>query len=359
MGVDAAVVAVDAEGIMVEHGADDAARIDAVTLAVGELDSGRIGEREARTRALPERNLLRLLETGILVMERVGLEEDVGGGAEVSVHHDVLKIARTEPLHPADVEQSGHSGHTTDGDGHLIGGVANEIGIDDRIRGGEGLAVLLVKAIQQVDAPGVASPGVGSGAVHVVERLSHHVVDGAHDEVVKGNRHAFLNLIEKHGQEAVELGCAGEGLIQGLLLDRPLDLERRHLVEELDIDVGFVEHIGVVGGAVRQIPAFILRSDRETGADLLQNGTVPPVVHEDGRGRTGVRPIHEDDLADMVDEGSDEPIERVSIEDRVASVDDAVEILRDQIVLTEGLGERVVDDLVNLFYFHVFFLLSV
>ena len=340
---------------MVEHGADDATCIDAVTLAVGELDGGRIGEREARTGALPERNLLRLLETSILVMERVGLEEDVSGGAEVSVHHNVLKITRAEPLHPADVEQSGHSGHTTDGDSHLIGGVADKIGIDDRIRGGERLAVLLVEAIQQVDAPGVAGPGVGSGVVHVVERLSHHVVDGTHDEVVKGNRHAFFNLVEKHGQEAVELGCAGEGLIQGLLLNRPLDLERRHLVEELDIDVGFVEHIRIVGCAVRQVPAFVLRGDGETGADLLQNGTVSPVVHQDGGGRTGVGPIHEDDLADVVDEGSDEPIERVGVEDRVASVDDAVEILRYQIVLTEGLGERVVDDLVNLFYFHVFF----
>ena len=340
---------------MVEHSADDAAGLHAVTLAVGELDSRRIGEPEARPGALPERNLLSLLKPSVLVMERVGLEEDVGGGAEVGVHHDVLKIARAEPLHPTDVEQSGHSGHTTDGDGHLIGGVADKIGINDGIRGGERLAVLLVKAIQKVDAPGVASSGVCPGAVHVVERLGHHIVDGAHDEVVKGNSHAFFNLVEKHGQEAVELGCAGEGLIQGLLLNRPLDLERRHLVEELDVDVGFVEHVRVVGGAVRQIPAFVLRSDRETRADLLQNGTVPPVVHEDGRSRTGVRPIHEDDLADMVDEGSDEPIERVGIEDRVASVDDAVKILRDQIVLTEGLGERVVDDLVNLFYFHVFF----
>lgn len=355
VGINPTVVAVDAEGIMVEHGADDAACLHAVALAVGELDCRRVGESKARPRALPERNLLGLLKPSILVMERVGLEEDVGGGAEVSMHHDVLEIARAEPLHPSDVEQGGHAGHTTDGDGHLIGGVADKIGIDDSIRGCERLAVLLVKAIQQVDAPGVASSGVGSGAVHVVERLGHHVVDGAHDEIVKGNRHALFDLIEKHGQEAVELGCAGEGLIQGLLLDRPLDLERRHLVEELDVDVGFVEHIGVVGGAVRQIPAFVLRSDRETGADLLQDGTVPPVVHEDGGGRTGVGPIHEDDLADVVDEGSDEPIERVGVEDRVASVDDAVEILRDQIVLTEGLGERVVDDLVNLFYFHVFF----
>ena len=355
MGINPAVVAVDTEGVMVEHRADDATGVHAVTLAVGELDGRRVGEREARPGTLPERDLLGLLEPGVLVMERIGLEEDVGGGAEISVHHDVLKIARAEPLHPADVEQSGHSGHAADGDGHLIGGIADKIGIDDRIRCGERLAVLLVKAIQQVDAPGVAGSGIGSGIVHVVERLGHHVVDGTHDEVVKGNRHAFLNLVEKHGQKAVELGGTGERLIQGLLLDRPLDLERRHLVEELDVDVGLVEHVGIVGRTVRQIPAFVLCSHREPGADLLQNGAVPPVVHEDGGCGAGVGPVHEDNLADVVDKGSDEPVERVGVENRVARVDDAVEVLRNQIVLTEGLGERIVNDLVNLFYFHVFF----
>lgn len=344
---------------MVEHRADNAAGLHSVTLAVGELDGRRVGEAEARPGALPERDLLGLLEPGVLVMERVGLEEDIGGGAEISVHHDMLEIARAKPLHPSDVEQSGHSGHAADGDGHLIGGIADKIRIDDRIRCGERLAVLLVKAIQQVDAPGVAGSGVGSGAVHVVERLGHHVVDGTHDEVVKSNRHAFLNLVEKHGQEAVELGGAGERLIQGLLLDRPLDLKRRHLVEELDVDVGLVEHVGIVGRTVRQIPAFVLGSHREAGADLLQNGTVPPVVHENGGGGAGVGPIDKDDFADVIDEGSNEPIERVGVEDRVTRVDDAVEVLGDEVILTEGLGKRVVDDLVNLFYFHVFFLLSV
>lgn len=354
MGIDPAVVAVDAESVMVEHGADDAAGIHAVTLTVGELDSRRIRECEARAGALPERNLLGLLKPGVLVMEGVGLEEDVSGGAEISVHNDVLKIARAEPLHPSDVEQGGHAGHTADGDGHLIGGITDKVGVDDSVRRREGLAVLMIETIQQVDAPGVAGAGVGASAVHIVERLGHHVVDGAHDEVVKGDRHAFLNLVEKHGQEAVELGCAGERLIQGFLLNRPLDLEHRHLVEELDVDVGLVEHVGIVGRAVRQIPAFVLGGHREAGADLLQNGTVPPVVHKDGGGRARVGTVDEDDLPDVIDEGSDEPIERVGVENRVACIDEAFEIFGDQIVLTEGLGEGIVDDLVNLFYFHCF-----
>ena len=359
MGVDPAVVAVDTESVVVEHGADDTAGIHAVALTVCELDGGRIGEREARAGALPERNLLGLLKPGVLVMEGVGLEEDVGGGAEISVHHDVLKIARAEPLHPADVEQGGHAGHTTDGDGHLIGGITDKIRIDDSISRRERLAVLMIETIQQVDATGVAGAGVGATAVHIVERLSHHVADGAHNKVVKGNRHGFLNLVEKHGQEAVELGSAGERLIQGFFLNRPLDLERRHLVEEFDVDVGLVEHVGIVGRTVRQIPAFVLGGHREAGADLLQNGTVPPIVHKDGGRRAGVGAVDEDDLPDVIDEGSDEPIERVGVENRVARIDESVEIFCDQIILTESLGEGVVDDLINLFYFHCFFLLSV
>ena len=340
---------------MVEHRADDATGLHSVTLAVGELDGGRIGESEARPGTLPERDLLGLLKPGVLVMERVGLEEDVSGGAEISVHHDMLKIARAEPLHPADVEQGGHAGHATDGDGHLVCGIADEIRVNDCVRRGEGLAVLLIEAIQQVDAPRVAGAGVGASAVHIVERLSHHVIDGPHYEVVESDSHAFLNLIEKHGQEAVELSGAGERLIQRLLLNRPLDLERRHLVEELDVDVGLVEHVGIIGRTVRQIPTFVLGGYREPGADLLQNGAVPPVVHKDGGGRAGVGTVDENDLTDVIDEGSDEPVERVGVENRVARIDDSVEILRDQIVLTEGLGEGVVHDLINLFYFHVFF----
>ena len=83
MSIDSAVVAVHAESVVVEHSADDARSLHAVTLAVGELDRGRVGEIEARTGALPERNFLGLLKTSVLVMERVGLEEDVSGGAEI------------------------------------------------------------------------------------------------------------------------------------------------------------------------------------------------------------------------------------------------------------------------------------
>lgn len=137
MRVYAAVVAVDAEGVMVEHGADDAGCFNAVTLAISELDSGSVGEREARTRPLPERDFLGLLETSILVMECIGLEENVRGGAEIGVHDNMLEIARAEPFHAADVEQSRHSGHATDSDSHLVGGVANEIRIEDSVRRSE------------------------------------------------------------------------------------------------------------------------------------------------------------------------------------------------------------------------------
>lgn len=354
MSVNAAIVAVDAEGVVVEHSAEDAGGVHAVVFAGSELDRGGIREVEARARALPEGDFLGLLELGVLVVEGVGLEEHISRGTELGQHHNVLEVARAEPLHAADVEQGGHSRHPADGEGHLICGVADELGIDDSLSRGERLAVLMVEAVQKVHTAGVAGAGVGARVVHIVEGLAHHVVDGAHDEVVERNGHALLDLVEKHGEEAVELSRAGEGLIQRLLLDRPLDLERGHLVEELDIHVRFVEHVRVVGRTVRQVPAFVLRSDGEAGADLLQDGAVSPVVHQDGGSGAGVRPVHEDDLADVVDKGSDESVERVGVEDRRAGIDEAVEVLGDQVILAESLGERIVHDLVNLFYFHVF-----
>ena len=214
MSVNSAVVAVDTEGIIVEHGADDARSLHAMALTVGELDRGRIGEGKAGARTLPERDFLSLLKTSVLVMERVGLEEDVRGGAEIRVHDNMLKIARAEPLHAANVEQGRHPGHTTDSDGHLVGGIANEVGVDNSVRRRERLGILLIETIQQVDAPGVARTGIGTAAVHIIERLGHHVVDGAHDEIIEGHRHGLLDLVEKHGEEAVELGGRGEGLIQ-------------------------------------------------------------------------------------------------------------------------------------------------
>ena len=352
MGIYAAVVTVDTKGIVVKDSADDTGGFNAVTLAVGELDRGGVGERETRARALPERNLLGLLETSVLVMERVGLEENIRGGAEVGVHDNMLEIARAESLHAADIEQGGHSGHTTDSDGHLVGGIANEVGIEDGIRRREGLGVLLVETIQQVDAPRVTSSSIGAAAVHGVESLCHHVVDGAHDEVVKGNRHGFLNLVEKHGQEAIELGSAGERLIQRLLLHGALHLKRGHLVEELGVHVGLVEHIGIVGSAIGEIPALILGGGGEARADLLQNGAVAPIVHHNRRSGARVGSVNEHNLANVVDEGADEAVERVGVENLVASVHDAVEVLGDQVVLTKSLDKRGVDDFVNLFYFH-------
>lgn len=354
MGINTRVVPVDAKGIVVEDGAENAGRIDGVALACGQVDRPRIGEREALAGALPEGNLLGVGEFGIFVMERVGLEEHVSGGTELGQHDHVLKILRGKSLHTTDVEQGGHSGQTRDREGHMIGGEPDEVGIEDSVPGGQALAVLLVEAIQQVDRSGVACTGIGATAVHVVEGLAHHIVDGSHDEVVEGDGHALFDLIEKHGQERVELSGGGERLIQRLLLHRPLDLERGHLVEELDINVRLVEHVRIVGRSVGEIPAFVLGGHREAGTDLLENGTVAPIVHQNGGRAPGVGAVDEDHLTDMIDEGSDEAVEGVGIEDSVASIHDALQVFGDEVVTTEGLGQGVVDDLINLFYFHCY-----
>ena len=337
---------------MVEDGAQDAGRVDGVTLAGGKLDSAGVSESEALTGALPERNSLRIDELGVLIVEGIGLEEYVRSRAELGQHDHVLEVLRSEPLHASHVKQGRHARQPVDGEGHMIGGVADEVRIEDRRARSQALAVLLVEAIQQVDSSGVASTGVGAAAVHIVEGLAHHVVDGSHDKIVERDSHGLLNLIEEHGQEGVELSGGGEGLIQGLFLHGPLDLERGHLVEELDVHVGLVEHVGIVGGTVSEVPALILGGGGEAGADLLQNGAVAPVVHEDRRSAAGVGAVDEDDLADMVDQRPNKAVKGVGIEDGIAGIHDALQVLSDEVVAAKGFGERFVDDLINLFYFH-------
>ena len=352
MRVHTGVVAVDAKGIVVEDCAQDAGRVDGVALACGQLNGAGVGESETLTRALPERNSLRIDELGVLVMEGVGLEENVSGCAELGQHNHVLEVLRGEPLHAAHVEQGRHARQPVDGERHVVGGVADEVRVKDRLAGGEALGVLLVEAIQQVDGSGIASTGVGAAAVHVVEGLSHHVVDGSHDEIVEGNGHGLLDLVQKHGQECIELGSRGEGLIQRLLLYGPLDLERGHLVEELDVNVRLVEHVGIVGCTVGEIPALVLGGGGKAGANLLQNGAIAPVVHENGGRAAGVGAVDEDDLADVVDQRPNKTVESVSIEDGVTGIHDALQVFGDKVIAAEGLGERLVDDLINLFYFH-------
>lgn len=213
------VVAVDTKGVAVKDGAEDTGRIHAVTFAGDELDGTGIGEREVGAGALPERNCLSIDEFGVLIMEGVGLEEHVGGGSELGEHNNVLEVLRAESLHAADVEQGAHASQTVDAECHLVCGVPDEVGVKNSLSGREALVVLLVEAIQKIDAPSIAGPSVGTAGVHVIEGLGHHIVDGTHDEVVEGDGHAFLNLIEKHREEPVELGGGGERLIQGFLLN--------------------------------------------------------------------------------------------------------------------------------------------
>lgn len=352
VGVDAAVVTIDTQGFMIEDGAENTAGLDSVALRGQNFDGTGAVKVEVDAGALPEGNCLGIDELGVLVVERAGLEEHVGGGTELGQHHDVLKVLRGETLHASHVEKGGHAGQTVNGKCHLVGGVSDEIRIEDRLDRGELLGILSIVASQEVDAPCISGASVRTGVVHVVESFRDHVVDGTHDEVVERNGHPLLDLVQKHRQETVELSGAGEGLIQALLLHRALDLERGHLVEELDVHVRLVEHVGIVGSTVGQVPALVLGGSGKPGADLLQNGAVPPVIHQNGGGAAGIGTIHKDNLTNVIDKGANETIERIGVEDGVACIDNASEVLGDEVILAENLGQRLVDDLINLFYFH-------
>jgi len=352
--INAAVVAIDTESVVVEDGAQNAGSFDLMVFAGLDHDLACVSESEVLTRSLPERNGLSVDELSVLIVEGIALEEYVGRRTELGQHDNMLEILRGEALHAAHVEQRAHARQAVDGERHLISGIADEIGIEDGLLCSQLNSILRVVAGQEVDAASIAHAGVGSRTVHIVEGLCDHVVDGTHDEVVESDRHALLDLVQKHGQEGVELGGAGEGLIEGFLLHGALDLERGHLVEELDVHVGLVEDVGVIGLAVGEIPRLVLGGGRQTGTDLFENRAITPIIHHDGRRGAGVGTVDEYNLTNVVDEGTNEAVERVSIEDSVACIHNASEILLNEVIFTESLGERGVDYFVNLFYFHCY-----
>ena len=341
---DALVVVHHAESIAVEDDTKDTIDSLCVTAAgrsCHDLAGGREGIVCART--LPEGNGLGIDDLGVLVMESVGLEEHVGGGSELREHDDVLEVFRGEPLLATLVEQSAHARETIGVEGDLVGGVSDELRLKNSLSSRQGLPVLGIVSGEEVDS------AVGIGALG---RLDDHVVDGAHNERVVTHRHGLLDLVEDHGDESVELGCAGEGLLHLHLSDGRLDLEGGHLVEELGLGDGLVEDMRIVGLTVNQIPAFILNSLRHLAGDLLNDGAELPCVHEDGRGRTAIGTVNENDLADMVDKGADIGVESIGVEDGSTNVNHVGKILVDNDGIADDFLDCIIYEFMYLFDFH-------
>ena len=349
----ARVLGHDTEGVAVEHDTQDTGHGLRMPTGGGAVDLAGGVEAIVSAGTLPERNCLGADQLGVLVMERVGLKEDVRGGAELGEHHDVLKVLGSEPLLAALVEESAHAGQAIDMEGHLIRSIPDKIRVGDGIGSGETLAVAGVEAGKKVDCPRIARAGDGpGGVVGRIAGFEDHVVDSAHDKSVHTHGHCLVHLIEEHGDEGVELSRAGEGLLHLALGDGAVDLEGRHLVEELGLGLGLMEDVGVVGGAVCQLPGLVLDGLGHFRTDFLHDGAVLPRITQDGRGGALVRPDDEDHLADMVDERLDVLVEGAGIEDRRADVDDVRQVLIEDDGVADGLLSSRVDELVNLRYFH-------
>ena len=312
-------------------------------------------EAVVRAGALPERDRLGADQLSVLVVERVGLEEHVRGGAELGEHHDVLEVLGGEPLLAALVEKGAHASQTIDVKSHQVGCVPNEILIRHGIRCRKRLAVAGIVAREEIDRSRIARTGNGPGGViGGVAGLQDHVVDGTHHETIHTNSHGLLDLVEQHRDEGVELSGAGEGLLHLTLSDRAVDLEGRHLVEELGLNPGLVENVGIIGRAVRQLPRLVFNGHRHFGADFLHDGAVLPRITQDRWGGTPVRPDDEDHLADMIDKRLDILVESAGVEDRRADVNDVGQVLVEDDRIADGLLSGRVDELIDLRYFHCY-----
>ena len=353
---DPGVLGHDAESIAVEHDTEDTSHGLGMTGRSSPIHLAGGVEAVVRTGALPERDCLGTDQLGVLVVERVGLEEHVRGGAELGEHHDMLEILRREPLLAALVEEGAHARQTIDMKGHLIRGIADEVGVGNGIGGAEIFAVAGIEAGEKVDRSRVARAGNGpGGVVGAVPGLKDHVVDGAHHKAVHANRHGLIDLVEQHGDERVELGGAGEGLLHLTLGDRAVDLEGSHLVKELGLGLGLMENVGVVGRTVRKLPRLVFNGHGHFGADFLHDRAVLPRIAQDRRSRALIRPDDEDHLADVIDEGLDVFVERRGVENRRADVDDVGQVLIEDDRVADGLLGGRVDELIDLRYFHDYF----
>ena len=352
VGGHAAVEVHDTQRVAVKDDAKDASAGLRVTSGRSGVHLAGIGKRVASSGTLPKRDSFSIDQFGVLVMECPGLEEHISRRAELVEHDDMLEVFGRETRLPADVEQGGHPGQTTGNQRDVVGGVADEVRIEDCLGSRETLAVLLIEAVEKIDCLGGAGAGNSTAGVGAVHGFNGHIVDGAHDEVVGGNRQRLLNLVEKHGDKGVELGGAGKALLHLPLGDRAVDLESGHLVEEFRLGPRRVEDVGVVGSPILQFPALVLSSLGKLGADFFDHGAVLPRIHQNTGSRAAVRPIDKDDAADVVDERLDESVESAGVENVVAHIDNIGEILLQDRLGADGFGERGIDELIYLFDFH-------
>ena len=346
------VVVHDTKGVAVKDGAEDTGRLHSLAAGSGlDVDGAGIGEGIVSARALPERDALRIGQLGVLVMESVRLKIHVSRGCELGQHDDMLEILRGESLLAADVEMSAHAGETVGVQADLVGGETDELGgVNGLSRGQRSSgADLVVVQGQEVD---------GTGAVAVLDGLSDHAVDGAHDEGIVAHGHGLLDLVEDHGDKGVELGGAGEGLLHLHLGDGRLDLEGGHLVEELGLGHGLVEDMRIVGLTIHQIPALVLHGLGHLAGDLLDHRAVLPFVHEDGRSGAAICAVDKNDLADVVDERTHVGVEGLAVEDGCANVNDVGEVFLQKNGIADGFLDCAVHELIYLLDFHEFILLS-
>ena len=301
---------------------------------------------------LPEGNGLSINELGILIMEGLGLKEHVRGRAELREHHDVLEVLRGKPRLPADIEEGTHTSKTISIERHSVSRIPDELRIENSLTCVKALAILGVETGEKVDRLRAASTSNSTTIELVIHSLNDHVIDSAHDKGIVAQGERLFYLIKEHRNKGIELGCRREALLDLTLGDRTVDLKRSHFVEELCFGLRLMENIGVIAGAVSQLPIFRLNSFGHFRANLFYNRPILPRIHEDRRGRATVGPVDEDNFADAVHERTNEFVKRFSIEDCGSHVNDIGKVFGKNSSFTDRLLSRIIHELIYLRYFH-------
>lgn len=308
LGLHAAVLIADTEGLAVEHDTEDTGSLHGVTGTGLQMDLAGVREIIISAGALPEGNSFGVGQLQVLGVEVVGgvIEIDTGGLPELRQHDHMKQIRRSEPLLAADVEEHAHFLEPIDIQTHNEGSVPEEPFVINGLIGGERLIELGVVQVQEIDSTHTALAAVGATGIEVMERIRGHAVDGAHDKSIVLDGHGLLHFVEDHGDERIELSGTGEGALELTIENGLVQLKSHQPIIELGVRRGRMIDKRIIGRTIGQLPAFVDSGLGKLAPNLHQNGTVLPGVHHDGWGGTGVGPIHKDSATDPVHQGVDE-----------------------------------------------------
>ena len=316
---------------------------------MSDVDSRDIGETVSGSGALPVGNGIGLRQLEVFLIVRRSERVRTDRFREVGKEDEVTSVLGSKSRVAFNIEELRDLRETIGIKADAVRRELQELGSRESVSGSQRGAELLIVLIEQINGLGAGRAGSCRLVVHC---RADSEVDGAHNELIDGDRHLLVDLVVEHRDEGSELSRVREGLLDLKLGDRELQLESDLRVEELRVNFRLDKDVRIVGRAVGELPRRIGLSVRQLRADLLHDGTEFPSVHKQRRNGSRIGAVDKDHFADVIDKTLHVGVDGVRVKDRGTDVDDVREVSRDERGISEDFSGRGVDERVNLFNIH-------